>query len=127
MAVILLTKKGDDKGGDDYAAMAQNARQACSLLKGLAHEARLMILCMLSEGEKSVGELEAFLELRQPTVSQQLARLRADKLVTTRRQGKTIYYALAGEEAIQIINVLYKLYCSDDRQDINPRNLPSDA
>ena len=65
---------------DEYATMAKSAQQACDLLRGLAHEARLIILCMLSEGEKSVGELEAFPELRQPTVSQQLARLRADRL-----------------------------------------------
>lgn len=108
MTVSVLTKDSDD-----YVHMAENAREACALLKGLAHEARLMILCMLMEGEKSVGELEAFLDLRQPTVSQQLARLRADHLVTTRREGKTIYYALAGNEAIQIIDVLYGLYCKD--------------
>ncbi len=102
---------------DDYAAMAESAREACNLLKGLSHEARLMILCMLTEGEKSVGELEAFLELRQPTVSQQLARLRADNLVTARRDGKTIYYSLQGKEAIQIINVLYSLYCKSGSSD----------
>ena len=101
------------KDVDDYAQMAASAQKACDLLKGLAHEARLMILCMLAEGEKSVGEMETFLELRQPTVSQQLARLRADNLVTTRRDGKTIYYALAGQEAIAVINVLYSLYCND--------------
>jgi len=109
MAVDELTKNVTD-----YAAMATSAHKACSLLKGLAHESRLMILCMLTEGEKSVSELEAFLELRQPTVSQQLARLRADNLVTTRRDGKTIYYALAGKESMAIINVLYLLYCKDE-------------
>ncbi len=98
---------------EDYEAMAKSAQEACDLLRGLAHEARLIILCMLSEGEKSVSELEAFLELRQPTVSQQLARLRADRLVNTRREGKTIYYALASDEARQLIGVLYDLYCKD--------------
>jgi len=98
---------------DEYATMAKSAQQACDLLRGLAHEARLIILCMLSEGEKSVGELEAFLELRQPTVSQQLARLRADRLVVARREGKTIYYSLASDEARQVIGVLYDLYCKD--------------
>ncbi len=112
MAISVLTRDVDD-----YALMAANAQEACDLLKGLAHEARLMILCMLAGGEKSVGEMEAFLELRQPTVSQQLARLRADNLVTTRRDGKTIYYALAGKEAIAIINVLYGLYCKDNGAD----------
>jgi len=98
---------------EEYASMAKSAEKACELLRGLAHEARLIILCMLSEGEKSVSELEAFLELRQPTVSQQLARLRADRLVVTRREGKTIYYSLASEDARQIIGVLYDLYCKD--------------
>jgi DNA-binding transcriptional ArsR family regulator len=98
---------------DDYEAMADSAKAASDLLRALAHEARLMILCMLVEGEKSVSELEAFLEMRQPTVSQQLARLRADRLVKTRRDGKTIYYSLASEEARKVIAVLYDLYCRD--------------
>lgn len=99
------------KEDNEFAEMMEGARAACSLLKSLAHESRLMILCILADGEKSVGELEAFLNLRQPSVSQQLARLRADKLVTTRRDGKTIYYALASTEASQVIDVLYALYC----------------
>lgn len=98
---------------DDYAAMAESAKEASDLLRALAHEARLMILCMLVEGEKSVSELEAFLEMRQPTVSQQLARLRADRLVKARREGKTIYYSLASEEARKVLAVLYDLYCKD--------------
>ncbi len=93
--------------------MAESARAASDMLKALAHETRLMILCMLVEGEKSVSELEALLDMRQPTVSQQLARLRADRLVNTKREGKTIYYSLASEEARQVIEVLYKLYCKD--------------
>ena len=97
----------------DYESMADSAKAASDLLRALAHEARLMILCMLVEGEKSVGELEAFLEMRQPTVSQQLARLRADRLVQTRREGKTIFYSLASKEAEKVIAVLYDLYCKD--------------
>lgn len=93
--------------------MANSAKAACDLLRGLAQETRLMILCMLSEGEKSVGELEELLNLRQPAVSQQLARLRADSLVTTRREGQTIYYALGSKEASEVIAVLYNLYCKD--------------
>ncbi len=96
-----------------HQEMADSAKAACDLLRGLAQETRLMILCMLAEGEKSVGELEALLNLRQPTVSQQLARLRADRLVTTRRDGQTIYYALGSAEAHKVINVLYELYCKD--------------
>jgi DNA-binding transcriptional ArsR family regulator len=96
-----------------HKAMAESARAACDLLRGLAQEARLMILCMLAEGEKSVGELEALLNLRQPAVSQQLARLRADRLVKNRRDGQTIYYSLDSSEAHKVITVLYDLYCKD--------------
>jgi DNA-binding transcriptional ArsR family regulator len=96
-----------------HKAMAESARAACDLLRGLAQEARLMTLCMLAEGEKSVGELEALLNLRQPAVSQQLARLRADRLVKNRRDGQTIYYSLDSAEAHKVITVLYDLYCKD--------------
>jgi len=88
-----------------------NAKRASEFLKALAHESRLMILCILAEGEKSVGELEELLSLRQPTVSQQLARLRADGLVSTRRDGKTIYYDLASEEARVVIGSIYDVFC----------------
>lgn len=96
-----------------HKAMAESARAACDLMRGLAQETRLMILCMLAEGEKSVSELEALLNLRQPAVSQQLARLRADRLVETRRDGQTIYYSLGSDEAHKVITVLYDLYCKD--------------
>jgi len=96
-----------------HKAMAKSAQAACDLLRGLAQEARLMILCMLAEGEKSVGELEVLLNLRQPAVSQQLARLRADRLVKNRREGQTIYYSLGSSEAHKVITVLYDLYCKD--------------
>lgn len=95
----------------NHEKMADSAKSACDLLRGLAQETRLMILCMLCEGEKSVGELEALLDLRQPSVSQQLARLRADRLVTTRRDGQTIYYSLGSQEAHKVISLLYQLYC----------------
>jgi DNA-binding transcriptional ArsR family regulator len=88
-----------------------NAKRASEFLKALAHENRLMILCILAEGEKSVSELEELLSLRQPTVSQQLARLRADGLVSTRRDGKTIYYDLASEEARIVIGAIYDVFC----------------
>lgn len=91
--------------------MVDNAKRASGFLKALAHESRLLILCILAEGEKSVGELEGILDLRQPTVSQQLARLRADDLVTTRRDGKTIYYSLASEEARVVIGAVYDVFC----------------
>ena len=96
--------------------MREAAEAASSLLKALSHENRLLILCLLSEGEKPVTELERTLGMRQPAVSQQLARLRADELVTARRQGKAIYYSIASDEARQVIELLYKLYCEDKEQ-----------
>ncbi len=91
--------------------MADSAQAASDLLRALSHEARLMILCMLVEGEKTVSELEDLLNLRQSSVSQQLARLRGDRLVNKRRDGKAIYYSLASTEARIIIEALYDLYC----------------
>ncbi len=93
--------------------MVGNARRASAFLKALAHEGRLMILCILADGEKSVSELEDMLSLRQPTVSQQLARLRADGLVSTRRDGKAIYYNLASEEARTVIGAVYDVFCRE--------------
>jgi len=95
----------------DAERLADNAKRAADLLKALAHENRVMILCILSQGEKSVSELEQLLSLRQPTVSQQLARLRADGLVTTRRNGKTIHYSLASEEARVVLGAVYAAFC----------------
>ncbi len=91
--------------------MMVKAREASDLLKALAHENRLLILCMLADGEKSVRDLEMLLEMRQPSVSQQLARLRGDNLVATRRDGKTIYYSLVSEEAGQVVSLVYNLFC----------------
>lgn len=96
--------------------MLGNAKRASQFLKALAHESRLMILCILAEGEKSVSELEELLSLRQPTVSQQLARLRADSLVSTRRDGKTIYYNLASAEARVVIGAIYDMFCKKLRK-----------
>lgn len=96
--------------------MVGNAKRASDFLKALAHESRLMILCILAEGEKSVSELEEILNLRQPTVSQQLARLRADGLVSTRRDGKTIYYSLASDEARTVIGAIYDVFCKKARK-----------
>lgn len=110
MHMDLQQVKGSERSHDS-GRMAGNAKRASDFLKALAHENRLMILCILAEGEKSVGELEDILFLRQPTVSQQLARLRADGLVTTRRNGKAIYYNLASDEARAIIGAVYDVFC----------------
>jgi len=100
----------------DLDRMVDNAKRASEFLKALAHESRLVILCILAKGEKSVSELEDELGLRQPTVSQQLARLRADGLVSTRRDGKVIYYSLASEEARTIIGAIYDVFCRKPRR-----------
>jgi len=91
--------------------MATQATDAAAYLKTLAHEGRLMILCHLGTGEKSVGQLEETLNVRQAAVSQMLARLRDEKLVTTRRDGKTIYYSLSDDKTNQVIGLLYSLFC----------------
>lgn len=92
--------------------LAQSAQSAAGFLKTLAHEGRLMILCHLVQGEKSVGVLEEALGMRQAAVSQMLARLRDEGLVTTRRDGKTIYYSLADDRTRRMIELLYEFYCS---------------
>ncbi len=94
--------------------MIERTREATMFLKALANENRLLILCHLSEGEKSVAELEALLRIRQPALSQQLARLRAEKFVKTRRDAKSIYYTLASEDVVLVIQLLHKLFCERD-------------
>lgn len=94
--------------------MADRASEAAAYLKTLAHEGRLMILCHLGPGEKSVGELEALLGIRQAAVSQMLARLRDEGLVATRRDGKAIYYRLSDPNTEQVIGLLHSLFCGDD-------------
>ena len=88
-----------------------NARDATELLKALAHEGRLVILCILVEGEKTVSELEELIGRRQAAISQQLARLRADNLVEARRDGKNIYYSLARPEVREIVEALHRAFC----------------
>ncbi len=104
--------ENDTQTADDAATdMKESAAQAAAFLKALAHEGRLMILCHLGTGEKSVGELERLLEIRQAAVSQMLARLRAEGLVSTRRDGKTIYYSVKDGNTEQVIGLLYDLFC----------------
>ena len=88
------------------------AASAAKLLKALANEDRLLILCNLAAGEKNVTELQEILGLRQPTLSQQLSRLRYEGLVEFRRDGKSIHYRLASDEAAKVIEVLYEIYCA---------------
>ncbi len=93
------------------AEMMGRAQLASTFLKALAHEGRLMILCYLTSGEKSVTELENLLESRQAAVSQQLARLRLEGLVTCRREGKAMYYSLSDPKAEQVVGLVYELFC----------------
>ena len=95
----------------DYDAMQRNASDAVNLLKGLANESRLMIMCVLSEGEVSVGQLNQRIKLSQSALSQHLAVLREQELVQTRRESQTIYYRLADTAAMSIIELLHKVYC----------------
>lgn len=98
---------------EDIEKMMLNAMRAANFLKAISHEGRLMILCHLATGEKSVTELEELLSARQSAVSQQLARLRLEGFVTPRREGKTIYYSLTDDRPRQIIEVVYDLFCRE--------------
>jgi ArsR family transcriptional regulator len=95
----------------DPAVLRRAAGKAVNILKVLANEDRLLLLCQLSQGETCVGNLEECLKIHQPTLSQQLGVLRNEGLVTTRREGKRIYYSIADPDALQILDVLYRLYC----------------
>lgn len=90
---------------------SDKASRAAELLKMMGNERRLMILCQLVNGEKSVGELEGLIGLKQSALSQHLAKLRAERLVATRRVSQTVYYRLASGEVSALINTLYGLYC----------------
>jgi len=90
----------------DEQLQLEDPKKASSFLKSLANDNRLVIVCTLANGEKNVSELEDILGIRQPTLSQQLARLRSDGLVATRRESKQIYYSLASKEAERVIRML---------------------
>lgn len=95
----------------DLASMRASANQACGLLKTLANPDRLLLLCQLSQGEHCVSELEERLGIQQPTLSQQLTVLRQEQLVSTRRDGKLIFYSIASKEAMAVMRVLYEQFC----------------
>lgn len=95
----------------DLAAMRKAAEAACGLMKVLSNPDRLLLLCLLAEGERNVGELEFALGIVQPTLSQQLAVLREQELVATRREGKSIYYSLASPQAMALMQTLYAQFC----------------
>ena len=92
--------------------MEQSATNAADFLRSLANEKRLMIVCQLAEGEKSVGEICDALDARQSTVSQQLALLRRDGIVSARKEAQTVYYSLSNDRARQVIELLYGMFCA---------------
>ena len=100
---------------DEMDSMMEQVRDAAGFLKALAHEGRLMMLCHLVSGEKTVTEFETLLSMRQPAVSQQLMRLRSDGLVTARREGKAIYYAIADPRVAQVVSTLHEMFCPDEK------------
>ena len=96
-------------------ALRASADKACSLLKTMANQDRLLLLCHLIDAERNVSELEEVTGVRQPTLSQQLGVLREEGLVGTRREGKYIYYSLANPAVIRIMQTLYGLYCEPQK------------
>lgn len=97
----------------DFVALANAATEAATLLKALGHDGRLTILCYLMSGPKSVTELENLLASRQAVVSQQLARLRLEGLVSTRREGHTIFYSIRDPKVVDLLQVLKRLFSTD--------------
>lgn len=102
-----------DMSDQEIDAVVSKATTASTFLKAISHEGRLMILCHLVSGEKSVTELEELLSARQAAVSQQLSRLRLEGLVIPRREGKVIYYKLADDRPRKMLETVYELFCKD--------------
>ncbi len=92
--------------------MQQSSQQASQLLKSLSHPDRLLLLCQLTQGEYCVSELETLVGVGQPSLSQQLGILRKDELVATRREGKQIYYRIASDDALAVLQLLYERFCA---------------
>ncbi|MCO1336468.1 metalloregulator ArsR/SmtB family transcription factor [Microbulbifer sp. OS29] len=97
----------------DFDKMRESAGQAASMLRSLANQDRLLLLCQLSQEELNVGELEERLDIHQPSLSQQLGVLRREGLVDTRRDGKHIYYRVADPRVLALLQTLYQLYCAE--------------
>lgn len=107
---------GKEKASFDVGSMREAAGEACALLRALSNPDRLLILCLLVQGERTVGALEHALGILQPTLSQQLAVLRAQRLVETRRAARHIHYRLAPSPAALILEVLHAAYCANAPQ-----------
>ncbi len=111
---MALPQIDDTTSEAEIEEVAAKAQEAATFLKAISHEGRLMILCHLVSGEKSVTELEQLLSARQAAVSQQLSRLRLEGLVVPRREGKAIYYSLADDRPRRIIELVYDMFCRDE-------------
>ena len=110
MPLPVITK---DTTPTEFDVVVEKAKSASNFLKAISHEGRLMILCHLVSGEKSVTELEELISARQAAVSQQLSRLRLEGLVIPRRDGKTIHYRLADDKPKRILEVIFDLFCQE--------------
>jgi len=110
-ATVESELRSDAEFSPELNELMRNARRASDFLKALSHENRLLLLCLLSESKRSVGELESILSMRQSAVSQQLARLRLDGLVTAQREGKAVVYSIATEDVRRMIAVVYDIFC----------------
>ncbi len=110
---MALPKIEPDMSESELDRLITNATTASNFLKALSHEGRMVILCHLVTGEKSVTELEELLSARQAAVSQQLSRLRLEGLVIPRREGKAIYYRLADDRPKKLLETVYELFCED--------------
>jgi DNA-binding transcriptional ArsR family regulator len=102
--------------GMDIDVLRQSADEASRLMKVLSNPDRMLLLCQLAQGEKRVGELEEILGIVQPTLSQQLSVLRDEGLVSTRRQGKNIFYRIDSPHALAVMNVLYVQFCGTSKE-----------
>jgi DNA-binding transcriptional ArsR family regulator len=107
----------------DISVMENAADRASDLLKALSNRHRLLIICQLIDGERSVGDLAEFLDLRDSTVSQHLALLRKDGLVSARRDAQTIYYSIASDPARELLKTLYQVFCAPSKPAKSRRNL----
>ncbi|WP_170770056.1 ArsR/SmtB family transcription factor [Ruegeria lacuscaerulensis] len=111
---MALLQISQDMSPQNLEQIAGNATDASNFLKAISHEGRLMILCHLVSGEKSVTELEELLSARQAAVSQQLSRLRLEGLVAPRREGKAIFYRLADDRPRRMLELVYELFCTEE-------------
>lgn len=114
---MALPRISDDLSEEERERFINNAIKAADFLRALGQESRLIILCALNDGEKSVTELEQLLSARKAAVSQQLARLRLQGLVKTRRDGKNIYYSLTDDRSARILESVYDMFCGEDETD----------